>query len=239
MTHIGIDVSKKVLDAAALCDTGEVVRAQFKNMEAGRRACLEWLERFSEIRVVLEATGTYHQHLVALLQRQAIHVSVLNPTQVSYFIKSQHRRNKTDLADALGLALFSKERQPAPSLPGQSAKQTLARELEALTQDLVRLKNRQEAAQEGLTHPEVIASLRRRIDALEAEKESLEAQLCADVRKSDPEGLVLLTSIPGVGLRTACLLLTELGDVARFSSARRLVAYAGLTPERYESGSSV
>lgn len=195
--------------------------------------------RFGEIKVALEATGTYHQQLVALLQQEAMHVSVLNPTQVSYFIKSQHRRNKTDLADALGLALFSKERQPAPSLPSQSAKQTLAREIEALTQDLVRLKNRQEAAREGLTHPEVIISLQRRINTLAKEKESLEAQLYADVRENNPEGLELLTSIPGVGLRTACLLLTELGDMERFSSARRLVAYAGLTPERYESGSSV
>lgn len=41
MTHIGIDVSKKVLDTVALGDTGEVIRAQFNNTEAGRKACLE------------------------------------------------------------------------------------------------------------------------------------------------------------------------------------------------------
>ena len=239
MTHVGIDVSKKVLDTAALDDNGEVIRARFKNTTAGREGCLEWLQRFEACRVALEATGTYHQHLVALLQTRDIYVSLLNPTQVSFFIKSQHRRNKTDTADALGLALFSKERQPAAKLAGEPANQSLSREIEALTQDLVRLKNRLEAASEGVTHKGVIASLKQRINALGKEKEHLEQQLHEEVRSVDPEGLELLTSIPGVGVRTACLLLTELGDIRRFSSARRLVAYAGLTPERHESGSSV
>lgn len=239
MTHVGIDVSKKLLDAAALDNNGEVVRAQFKNTKVGREACLTWLQRFEAYKVALEATGTYHQHLVHLLQAGRIHVSVLNPTQVSFFIKSQHRRNKTDTADALGLALFSKERQPKASVIQASSNQSLAREIEALTEDLVRLKNRLEAASEGVTHKEVTASLKQRIKALEKEKQRLEQLLHEDIRTGDPEGLELLTSIPGVGVRTACLLLTELGDIGRFNSARRLVAYAGPTPERHESGSSI
>ena len=239
MTHVGIDVSKKVLDTAALDDNGEVARAQFKNTKAGRELCLEWLQKFECCRVALEATGTYHQHLVALLQTSDVYVSVLNPSQVSYFIKSQHRRNKTDTADALGLALFSKERQPPASGVQASANQSLAREIEAVTEDLVRLKNRLEAASGGVTHKGVVASLKKRIKALEKEKKHLEEQLQSEVRANQPEDLELLTSIPGIGVRTACLLLTELGDIGRFSSARRLVAYAGLTPERHESGSSV
>ena len=41
MTHVGIDVSKKVLDTAALDDNGEVIRARFKNTTTGREGCLE------------------------------------------------------------------------------------------------------------------------------------------------------------------------------------------------------
>ncbi len=40
-----------------------------------------------------------------MLQDNSVYVSVLNPAQVSYFVKSQHRRNKTDKADALWLAV--------------------------------------------------------------------------------------------------------------------------------------
>ena len=46
-------------------------------------------------------------------------------------------------------------------------------------------------------------------------------------------------SLTGIGVRTVCLLLAELGDVRRFASARKLVAFAGSTPTRFESGSSV
>jgi transposase len=56
------------------------------------------------------------------------------------------------------------------------------------------------------------------------------------LKQSCPEQLELLQSIPGVGLRSACLLLAELGDFRRFRSARSLVAFAGLTPMRHESG---
>ena len=187
MTHVGIDVSKKVLDVAALDDNGEVVRAQFKNTKAGREQCLEWLQKFDAYKVALEATGTYHQHLVVLLQTSNVYVSVLNPSQVSFFIKSQHRRNKTDTADALGLALFSKERQPPASGVQASANQSLAREIEAVTEDLVRLKNRLEAAGEGVTHKEVTTSLKKRIKALEQEKKHLEQQLQKEVEATNPE----------------------------------------------------
>ncbi len=40
----------------------------------------------------------------------------------------------------------------------------------------------------------------------------------------------MLTQIRGVGPYTAMLVIAEVGDVARFPSARKLCAWAGLTP---------
>jgi len=40
----------------------------------------------------------------------------------------------------------------------------------------------------------------------------------------------VLTQLPGVGPFTALVLLAEIGDVSRFGSARKLAAWAGLTP---------
>ena len=166
-------------------------------------------------------------------------MSVLNPAQVSYFVKSQHRRNKTDKADALWLAVYAKERQPAASLVLSLSRQGLAREIGTLSKDITRLKNRLEAAEAGSTHPKVIASLKRRIASLEEEKKELEQELERETKNTHEQELSLLLSIPGVGVRTACLLLAELGDVRRFADARKLVAFAGLTPTQFESGSSV
>jgi transposase len=238
MTFVGIDVSKRTLDVAAILPTAEVERIQLQNTPSGHAQLLTWLEALNDSRIVMEATGSYHQRLEQTLQQEHI-LSVLNPAQVSYFIKSQHRRNKTDSADALTLAIYAKERHPRPTLTPAPTKQSLARELGALSDDLTRLKNRLEAAEQGVVHPEVVASLKRRMAALEEEKHALEEKLEQETKRVNSQELSLLQSIPGVGVRTACLLLAELGDVRRFASARKLVAFAGLTPARFESGSSV
>jgi len=74
---------------------------------------------------------------------------------------------------------------------------------------------------------------------LKQEKKALEEQLERYTRQSRGHEVALLTSIPGIGTRTACHLLAELGDIHRFANARKLVAFAGLTPARFESGTSV
>jgi len=103
---IGVDVGKLTLDVAALSDAGEVEHVQVQNDPQGHQALVTWLERFQGAKVALEATSSYHQHLVQTLQEHGVSVSVLNPAQVSYFVKSNYRRNKTDKADALWLALY-------------------------------------------------------------------------------------------------------------------------------------
>ncbi len=49
----------------------------------------------------------------------------------------------------------------------------------------------------------------------------------------------LLTSLPGIGRLTAMEILTELGDISRFSRADKLSAYVGLTPSQYSSGERI
>ena len=187
----------------------------------------------------LEATGAYHQRLARALGLLGAHFSVVNPAQASYFVKSQQRRNKTDKADAVMLAAYAKERQPAPSVLVDPLRQSLARELSALQEDLTRLRNRLEAAEQGVTHLGVTASLARRLKALEAEKRVLEEALEQETTARYPQELELLRSIPGIGTKTACLFLAEVGEVGRFASASKLVAYSGLTPALFQSGSSV
>jgi transposase len=46
----------------------------------------------------------------------------------------------------------------------------------------------------------------------------------------------LLTTVPGVGVRTAEVIAVHLFDAARFRSADEVSAYAGLVPRQYQSG---
>lgn len=48
----------------------------------------------------------------------------------------------------------------------------------------------------------------------------------------------LLMTIPGLGPTGAAILMSQIGDIRRFPSARRLCAYAGLAPRVYQSGKS-
>jgi transposase len=52
----------------------------------------------------------------------------------------------------------------------------------------------------------------------------------ATLAKPDPRGQALQV-LPGVGKLTAMTLVAEIGDLARFPTARKLCAWAGLTPQ--------
>jgi transposase len=55
--------------------------------------------------------------------------------------------------------------------------------------------------------------------------------------RSDPR-VPLLESIPGVASILGLTFAVEIGEVARFSTARKLVGYSGLTPRVHQSGAS-
>lgn len=46
----------------------------------------------------------------------------------------------------------------------------------------------------------------------------------------------LLRTIPGIGEVTACVILSEIGDINRFPTKKQLIAYAGLDPSVFQSG---
>jgi transposase len=81
---------------------------------------------------------------------------------------------------------------------------------------------------------ETVAGCLRQIDFLDGEIEAIERKLCAWALGS-PEARRLMT-IPGVGVGTAVTLMAAIGEVARFGSARKLVAYLGLDPSVRQSG---
>ncbi|MFE7935758.1 transposase, partial [Streptomyces sp. NPDC057456] len=49
----------------------------------------------------------------------------------------------------------------------------------------------------------------------------------------------VLTSMPGIGVRTAARILLEIGDVSNFASSGHLAAYAGTAPVTRSSGTSI
>ena len=81
-----------------------------------------------------------------------------------------------------------------------------------------------------------IATLLGVIDDLDRQLAPLEQELRPHARQ-DPRVQLLMT-IPGVAELLGLTLASEIGDVARFPSARQLVGYSGLTPTIKQSGQS-
>lgn len=74
------------------------------------------------------------------------------------------------------------------------------------------------------------------IDWLDGRLAPLDGEL-APLARADPR-VVLLETIPGIGPLLGLTIAAEIGDIARFSSARKLVGYAGLAPKIKQSGQS-
>jgi transposase len=76
----------------------------------------------------------------------------------------------------------------------------------------------------------LLAEVRERIDAAGRE---IKARLVPDARADR------LMTIPGVGVLTAYVLLSEIGDIHRFPSAKKLCAYGGIVPVTRQSADHV
>jgi transposase len=73
----------------------------------------------------------------------------------------------------------------------------------------------------------LIETLDEQIDGLERELRRLGA---------DHQYIPLLRTIPGIGWVLAYTIASEIGDIARFASPRKLIGYTGLCPRVHQSG---
>ena len=72
------------------------------------------------------------------------------------------------------------------------------------------------------------------IDLLDARIDPIDQEL-RPLARGDTR-VLLLDTIPGVGDLLGLTLASEIGDIARFTSPRKLVSYAGLAPKINQSG---
>lgn len=238
---VGIDVSKAKLDACLLGEAGETVYQQVANTGAGYEQLHAWLQQHSPqpLPICLEATGIYAQSPAQYLHQQQYPVSLVNPAPVKAFAAALMKRHKTDKSDALVLAHYVAQFNPAlwsPATLSQSRIHDLKRLADDLQSDRTRVKNRLEGTPVGSpARPYLQDQLAYLEKQLEQIQNDLQKQRDAD------QGLqsqcALLTSIIGIGMKSAIQILAELPDLTRFASADALVAYAGLYPRQQQSGS--
>lgn len=236
---LGIDVSKAKLDCAVAL--GRKFRNKvFRNDHDGFVAMAAWLARMEVVRVhaCLEATGTYWEAVAHHLADAGQRVSVINPALAKAHAQSMGLRTKTDAVDARALADFCRHKQPASWVPAPMAERRL-RALVMRHQALVEMQTQETNRLESVRE-DVRESLDKHLTWLAGEIERIEQAIQRNLDDDDDlrGRRDLLDSIPGIGERTIAVLLAY-GLGQRFTSARQFVAFAGLSPCKHESGTSV
>jgi transposase len=242
----GIEVSQLTLLVALRARDRNEPQREFPNTSAGHQAVLRFLQRAaSPVRVALESTGLYGLDLALALHQAGVAVMVANPRAVRHFATALMQRSKTDLLDAAVLREFAARMPFVAWRPPSAAALKLvavARRLEALTDIMAAEKNRLHAASLSAALPLII---RRDIQrSIQTQQRAIERLTLAvqEFILDDPElarRYELLLSIPGVATTSAVHLLAELLLLPAGMDVRQWVAYAGLDPREYTSGTSV
>ena len=109
MISVGIDVSKDKSTVCMLRPYGEVVEAphNIDHTEQALNTLIERIKSFDEdVKVVLEATGGYHQVVVAKLLTSNIFTVVVNPYIMKKYCAATLRKAKTDKIDSIRIANY-------------------------------------------------------------------------------------------------------------------------------------
>ena len=233
---IGIDVGLKHLDLASTPADPALPR-RVTNTPEGIAGLLPTVSRLAPTLIVLEATGTYHQPLLAALLAAELPVAVINPAQSAAFRQRQLGRHKTDRADAKLLAHFgelhhAELRRTEPQEPDLVRLRQLVGYRDDLVAQATATRNRQHAAQwAGST--QVLAWLDADLAQLAERRKQVEREIAA-VLATIPDSAVLTTQI-GVGMLTAAAVLAYL-PAGVHGNAKAAAAYAGVHPRQEQSG---
>lgn len=242
MRYLGVDVSLKRLDVA---DAQGKQRQRYPNTAEGIDTLLRWVQSLAprgRVQVIVEPTSTYHLHLIQGLAGQDIPYTVINPARTAAFAKALGKRAKTDAVDAQLLATMGESQEPLANQPPderQEQRKALRRHVDWLREQAGATRNRLGAAQHSPWTPRsVTESLERTLRELEEEADRVERELrsLALADETWARQMALLTSIPGIGWKSAVLLLCELPPVERFRSAKQWAAFGGICPAVHESG---
>ena len=218
---------------------------EFTNNGHGVLSFLAWLEKHNVSReavsgVCLEATGRLAWRWGERVGDRLGPLSIVNPARPVAFAKSIGLRDKTDRIDACVLALYGAAMRPV-SKPLPTSYERQLRELaslcESVKHDRIACENRLREKPESKVVRKCLrremVHLARELECLETEMDNLIAQ-----NATLEQHRVCMQTIPGVGAKTARMLLAEYGDLREYSR-NELVALAGLYPKHFQSGSSV
>jgi transposase len=234
---IGVDISKDRFDTWG---TGSKYH-RFENNEVGYEKFLLSIGKGSW--VIMEATASYYQKLALYLYQNGVNVSVVNPLVIKRYIQMKLQHNKTDKADAKMIWKYATEQPLSRWVPEPAYIETcklIYTSIGLYNKNTTALKNKLHSLESrGYTKGILVRSLKRQVNNLKKEIRVLEKQLETIIKNHESKMLLNLSSIDGIGKKTAMLLIICTNGFRDFSNHRQLSAYFGLAPVERSSGSSI
>jgi transposase len=235
----GFDVSKKFFDVCIL--SGSIPKSrQFAYDEKGLADLIKWLPE--NCNCVMEVTGPYYLKLAMKLHSNGFAVSVVNPLVIKRFSQMRLLRTKTDKADAKMIAAYGLSERPATWNP-PAAYVLQLQQLEALSHQLQKQRTALLCQREAFTavgiSKEVLQILKLNLSHIEKQIEAVSLKMDQIIEQHHQQLLKRLTSIPGLGKKTAIILIMVSDGFKKFTSYKQLSAYIGLCPRIFESGTSI
>jgi len=251
MECIGIDVSKKALEVAAVRKTGEFTEKvlgthTFENDGRGLEELLSWAERKAPhdgTLFVMEATGTYYELAADYLHNAGKSVVVELPNKIKAYSKVRNVKTKTDRVDAKVIASYGlncRTRLWKPMTENLAQMRSFIRQSCSLVRERTACKNQLHALEHSPNAPEMLKQdLIARIETLTGyiEKYQGEALRLAAEDTGFYARAIKVASIKGVRILTVLSVLCETNGFSICDNVRQAVSYAGLDISLCDSGS--
>lgn len=251
---IGIDVAKNelVVCIGRMYDdwTPELYGYKtFANTARGFATLVLWLKKNTDeaipIRFVMEATGVYHEALAYFLSEHGYEISIVLPNKISNYIRTLEVKTITDKTASEAITRFGLERKldlwQQPKAIFKKLRQ-LTRERAQIVEERTAVKNQLHAEQvEAEPNKNSIQRIKDRIKMLNKQEKEIKEEVAALIKEDKEMAAIvlLICSLPGIGMLTAAIVLAETNGFELIRNKRQLTSYAGFDIIEKQSGISV
>lgn len=249
---LGIDVSKKTLDAAITMDGKSFFESHFENNPQSINAWFNDLRKKfclspDKIFICMEHTGVYCQHLLHFFQKKKLSICLESAIQIK---KSQGIvRGKSDVIDARRIALYALKNHS--HLKCWTPQRECIQKLKALLVTRERLvKMRMQIGtpiteSQDFVDPAITKSMKmhcqKTISALKSDIKNIDQALLKLVQNDEllAHQHELVTSVPGIGSITGLNVIVSTDEFKAIKEAKKFACYAGVAPFEHSSGTSI
>jgi transposase len=246
---IGIDVSKLMIDA---CIHSKQLVSEFENSNKGFVKMMTWVLSNStfltqEMLFVFEHTGMYSHKLSLFLSKEKYSFFIASGLEIKRSIGIA--RGKNDQIDAKRIALYGyrlKEELKTSKLPRNSILRL--KSLLSLRTKLVKQRagfkvtlKEQKAIYKVKDYRIIFEVQQKMIADLSKQigKINIAMQAILEVDLELKQTYQLVTSVKGIGMQTALVLIVFTDNFSKFENWRKFASYCGIAPFPYQSGTSI